>query len=105
MSTNRPQWSILSDRGKGVLIGHAGPTADVITATVPVRADARLIVEAVNAYDTLRAENARLREALEEQTEAWQSIAHEIDVAGMSRRDLRDLAESLGDRARAALAR
>lgn len=65
MSTNRPQWSILSDRGKGVLIGHAGPTADVITATVPVRADARLIVEAVNAYDTLRAENARLRAMLE----------------------------------------
>lgn len=100
---------------RSVVDGPAGnPTIDVALRYSRDVATAALIREhgPRNAVASLarelresRAENARLREALEEQTEAWQSIAHEIDVAGMSRRDLRDLAESLGDRARAALTR
>lgn len=62
-------WTILNDRGRTILIGVAGPTADEIVATVNKRGDANLIVRApvlAAEVDTLRSEVASLRAALED---------------------------------------
>lgn len=49
---------------------------------VPARANAALIVEAVNAYDTLRAKNERLREALGDAKWTLGSIANAVRLGG-----------------------
>ena len=65
-SLERP-WQMLREMrgsGDGYRISGANPKGESIGIYCS-RADLDLIIEAVNAYETLRAENARYREALE----------------------------------------
>lgn len=66
-SLARP-WQMLREMrgsGDGYRISGANPKGESIGIYCS-RADLDLIIEAVNAYETLRTENARYREALED---------------------------------------
>jgi len=99
----------MNDGGYG--IGHLYPKdracVDIVSRKIDSKTDANFIVEACNAYDSLRAENERLREAAEEVISVEDTLAtdqakflagfsaHKIGVVKSKRHHIVKLREAL----------
>lgn len=88
------------EKSTGKTVAEA--VADISTGMEEAEANARKIVEAMNAHDRLLAENARLREALESIIDNAESLSHTL--TGRTAKIMLGWLRSLQEEARSALA-